>query len=505
MRSSVPLARFFGAVLVVLLAGPARADHSAAKLDRKAIDAHLADAVKLWQVPGLACAVVRGDEVYLGAAGVRRAGGKERLTADTIFSIGSCTKAFTATALGILVDEKKADWDDRVRKHLLWFRLSDPLADREVRLRDLLCHRTGLGRHDPLWYRASWSVEESVRRMAYLERASSFRSTYEYNNLAYLAAGLAIAAAAKEPWHEFTRKRLLEPLGMKSAVFTSGAAQKTQDHATPHRQVNRNWTPIAWYPDDEQIRASGSIKASARDLSRWVRMQLGGGELEGKRIISREALAETHTPRIVMPRSVADAKLAESTMNSYGLGWRVTDYRGEKMLDHGGATDGFRARIILLPKAGVGIVLLANAEAMPLLSALGQVLMDRLLAKKPIDWHALYRKQARRGELARQARLKKLLASRKPNAKPSRELAAYAGTYRDKAYGEAMVRQSGKGLVLKWSSFDVPLQHWGYNSFVAGDPKGTDRMDGEKVVFVLDADAKVATLKMLGRQFARGE
>ena len=148
------------------------------------------------------------------------------MTADTLFAIGSCTKAFTATALVILVAEGKADWDDPVRKHLPWFRLDDPLADRDVRLGDLLCHRIGLARHDLLWYRAPWSIEDSVRRMAFLERSTSFRSTYEYNNLAYLAAGLALEAIAKQPWNEFVQERLFKPLQMKDAVFTSGGAKK---------------------------------------------------------------------------------------------------------------------------------------------------------------------------------------------------------------------------------------------------------------------------------------
>jgi CubicO group peptidase (beta-lactamase class C family) len=501
MRSSLPAVRVAGAVLVVLFAGPARAD----KLDAKALDAVLAEGVQRWRVPGLACAVVVGDEVHLAGAGVRRAGSKEAVTSDTIFAIGSCTKAFTAAALGILVDEKKADWDDRVRKHLPWFRLADPLADREVRLRDLLCHRTGLGRHDLLWYRSPWSVEESVRRMAHLERASSFRSTYEYNNLAYLAAGLAIAAAAKEPWHDFTRKRLLEPLGMKSAVFTSGDAQKARDHATPHRRQGGQWSPIDWYPDDNQIRASGSLKCSARDLSRWVRMQLAGGELNGKRILSREALAQTHTPQIVVPRRAGESRLTEATLTSYALGWIVSDYRGEKVLEHGGAVDGFRARIVLLPKARVGVVLLTNAEEAGVLSAAGHLLLDRLLGKPAHDWHAHYIARAKKGEAAGPAKLKKLLAERKPNAKPTRGLPTFVGTYREKAYGGAVVSKGATGLTLKWSSFALPLRHWGYNTFVAGEPGGPGRLDGERVVFALDADAKVVRLRMVGRTFTREE
>ncbi|MGH7225867.1 MAG: serine hydrolase domain-containing protein, partial [Gemmataceae bacterium] len=279
---------FIFALLIVsgatpLLAAPPPSD--------AAIDDILRDARTFWHAPGIVAAIVRDDKVYLTGVGVRQLGSDKRVTPDTLFGIGSCTKAFTATALALLVDEGKADWDDPVRKHWPGFRLDDPLADRDVRLRDLLCHRIGLSRHDLLWYRATWSIEESVRRMAYLERGSSFRSTYSYNNLAYLAAGLALGRIAKQPWHEFVQERLFKPLKMDRAVFTSGDARRAADHASPHgHDAKGNVVVIPWYNDDKQIRASGSIKASVRDLSQWLRFQLSGGKSGDKRLISAENL-----------------------------------------------------------------------------------------------------------------------------------------------------------------------------------------------------------------------
>ncbi len=198
-------------------------------------------------------------------------------------------------------------------------------------------------RHDLLWYRAPWSIEDSVRRMAYLERNSSFRSTYEYNNLAYLAAGLAIRAIAKQPWNAFVQERLFKPLKMKDAVFTSGAAQKAANHASPHgHDADGKIVGIPWYSDDKQIRASGSIKASACDLSQWLRFQLAHGKLDDKQVVSADALAETHTPRIPVPLSAAD-RAAGAAQASYALGWHINEYRGHAIHEHGGAVDGFRA------------------------------------------------------------------------------------------------------------------------------------------------------------------
>jgi CubicO group peptidase (beta-lactamase class C family) len=490
--------------LPLLLLAPLPAAPS--PVDAKAIDVVVQRALESWNVPGVAVAIVRDDQVvYLKGHGLRDLATGEPVTPDTLFAIGSCTKAFTATALAVLVDEGKAAWDDPVRKHVPTFRLADPLADREVTLRDLVCHRTGLGRHDLLWYRAPWPVEESVRRMAWLEQRHSFRAAYEYNNLAYLAAGLAISSAAKEPWHEFARKRLFMPLGMKGAVFTRSDALKA-DHATPHRRgPDGKAEPMEWYPDDRQIRASGSIKAGVRDLSQWARMQLGGGALDGQRVVSEGALAETHTPQVVVPLGRARAKATGATQASYGLGWQISDYRGHHVLEHGGAVDGFRARIVLLPKDRAGVVLLTNLEEAGALQAAGNAVLDHVLGLPKKDWNAHFLRQRDEAEAARKERLRKRLAARQAGTKPSRELDAYAGRYAEPAYGTVSVKLEGKELALTWSSFRVPLKHFHYDTFIVPEQKarGPDRLSDEPAAFALDDDGEVKTLHFLGRKFTR--
>lgn len=464
---------------------------AASKLDRAGVEAVAKDSLERWQAPGLAVVVVLGDEVFVQGFGMREKGKDAPVTPDTIFALASITKAFTATAVGILADDGKADWDDPVRKHLDWFRLEDPLADRDVTLRDLLCHRTGVGRHDVLWYRAGWPIEETVRRMAHLEPANSFRSRYQYNNLAYAAAGLAVGQAAGKPWHEFVRERIFTPLGMKNAVFTATEAKARPDHATPHRR-----DPISWYPDEKQVRASGSIKASARDMVPWLQMQLGGGQYEGKRVISAASLAETHKPQIVAPMGAAAAKMAESTQSSYGLGWHVADYRGYRVIDHGGSNDGFRGRVILVPRARLAIALLTNCEEGDMLAAAGNRLLDHLLGLKPKDWAAFYKKKPK-GDPAPKV-------TRKTGTKPSRELSAYAGKYRDPAYGELVIEEKGKELYLAWSSFRVPLSHFHYDTFQAkAKDEANRRMNDELATFALDEDGNVGRVQFLGRTFRR--
>jgi CubicO group peptidase (beta-lactamase class C family) len=470
-------------------------------LDTAALDAIANDALQAWHAPGLAVAVVRNDEVvYLKGFGVRERGGKEPVTPDTIFGIGSCTKAFTATAIGVLVEDGKMAWDDPVRKHVPTFRLADPLADRDVTLRDLLCHRTGLASHDHLWLRAPWPLEESVRRMAFLEPTHSFRSKYEYNNLCYLVAGFAITSAAKQPWNEFVQRRLFEPLGMSGAVFTKGEALKARDHATPHRH-NANFEPevMPWYDDDRQIRASGSIKAGVRDLSKWLRLQLGDGVLDGKRVVPAAVLGETHRPQMVVPLDPDAAKHADTTQMSYGLGWAITDYRGHHLLSHGGAVDGFRARLLLFPKDRLGIMLLTNVEEMRVVSAVGNTLADQLLGLSRKDWNAHYLDQRKTAEAARKARADRLAASRQPGTKPSRSADAYAGSYQDAAYGIAKIEADGGGLVLHWSSYKTKLRHFHYDTFTVEE----ERLAGDPVSFTLGADGEVRTMRFLGRTFKR--
>jgi CubicO group peptidase (beta-lactamase class C family) len=491
------------AVLLGLLLLPAQAPGAEPK-EQAALDALVDEAVQAWGLPGLAVAVVRDDEViYLCGAGVREVGKKDPVTADTQFAIGSCTKAFTATAIGLLVEDGKAGWDDPVRKHVPFFQLSDPLADRDVTLRDLLCHRTGLSRHDMLWYHASWPVEESVRRIAHLKPAAQFRSEFLYNNLAYLTVGLAIGSAAGMPWQEFVQQRLLDPLGMKSTVFTRSALLNSPDHAMPHRRSGKGDNePFPWWDDDRQIRASGSMKSSIRDLAQWVRLQLGEGKVAGKQVVPRRILAETHTPQIVVPLTGERERLVGTTQMSYALGWNISDYRGRLLLEHGGAVDGFRARILLLPKDHVGIVLLTNIEEGGIVQATGNMLLDHLLKAPRHDWHRAYLDRRKEAEESQVRRAKDLEKDRVKGTKPSHDLDAYTGTFRDPAYGEMRLTREEGRLMLAWSSFRARLAHYHYDTFLVEDDS---RVGGELLVFSLTASGDVGGLRFLGRDFRRGK
>jgi CubicO group peptidase (beta-lactamase class C family) len=492
-------------LLSLVFAWPAfaRADQAPAV---EGLDAVLDEALKAWQAPGLAVAVVHDDKViYLKGRGVRQKDRAEPVTPDTIFGIGSLTKAFTATALAQLIDDGKATWDDPVRKHVPFFRLRDALADRDVTLRDLLSHRTGLPRHDLLWYRAPWSLEETLRRAGRLEPATSFRSTYGYNNICYIAAGFALTSAAGAPWNEFMQKRLLEPLELKNAVFTRAQALQAADHASPHRRIDGAVRVIPWYDDDRQVRASGSLKMGVRDLANWLRFQLGDGVFNGKRLVSAANLAETHTSQIPIraDHNAVERDRAEttgSTQMSYGLGWRILEYRGRPLLEHGGAVDGFRARILLLPKERLGVVLLLNLEQTEAATAIGNVILDHLLKLPAKDWHAHYHKVVQQEAEEKQAATKRFLDSRKPGTKPSLPLGDYVGTYEDPAFGSVRIGKEDAALVLSWSSYKATLKHFHLDTFTLEQEQD---VLGLSATFGLDADGAAATLQVLGRTFTR--
>jgi CubicO group peptidase (beta-lactamase class C family) len=491
----------------VVLLGLALASPSPAAgqpFDAAAVDAILHDAIKAWEVPGVAVVVVRDDEVvYLKGHGVKERGKADPVTPDTLFPLASCTKAFTTTAMAMLVDEGKMKWDDPVRKHVEFFRLADPLADGQVTLRDLVTHRTGLAGHDYLWYQAPWPLDESIRRVGRVKLDHPFRTTFDYQSITFAAAGRAVGTAAQTTWAEFVRRRLFEPLGMAHACCTTDGAEKASDRASPHRRDARGQVHvIPWYRMAEPNPA-GSITASAADLAKWVRFQLGDGTFAGKRLVSAAGLAETHTPQTVIRLEGITKDLHPDTLQmSYGMGWVVQDYRGHLLVSHAGAIDGFRAHVTLVPRARLGIVLLNNLHQTRMNLAVSNSLVDLLLGLPRKDWNAHVAAQMRKLEEANEQRLRERNARRHHGTRPSRELSAYAGTYEEPAYGTLRVALERGVLVWRWGNFSGRLEHFHYDTFLSQG----DALGGPQVVFTLGADGEVARVRVveeLGAEFRK--
>lgn len=462
------------------------------------------EALEFWEIPGAAVAVVRDDQVVAcTGCGVRDLRAGEPVTPRTLFAIASVTKAFTTCVLAMLVDEGRLGWDDPVRKHLEWFRLSDPLADANVTVRDLVTHRTGLSRHDMFWYKSPWTREEIVRKCGLVALTKPFRSTYQYNNNMFVAAGLVIQAVTGKPWEEVVRERIFAPLGMETANCTSTVAEQAPDHATPHRKRgSAPMAPIPWLNFDSEG-PGGTINASALEMASWLRFQLGNGLFAGQRLVSEENLLETRTPQMVIrpePSEKPVLELTETTQQTYGMGWTIWDYRGHGLHSHGGAIDGFRSTLALAPRRNLGVVVLVNGAPTSAHAAIRNTLLDRLLGLEPLDWNALLKDPFEKTLSEEREKETRRAAKRRTDTRPSRESAAYAGEYRNPAYGAARVEAAGEGLALSWSRFTLPLLHWHHDTFLLKDEDaGVD----ELVRFSLDSDGAVAGLEMLGQSFQR--
>lgn len=416
------------------------------------IDRLCSDALIAWEVPGVTVAIFKvGEPNYVRGYGVREHGKPAPLRPDDVFPLASCTKAFTAALavkLGIL--------DDPVRKHVPEFHLSDPNADALVTIRDLLSHRTGVNGHDFLWYHAPWDQNEMIRRMGKLPLTLPFRGGYQYSTLDYIVVGKAIEKAGGKPWETQVREALTEPLEMKSVTFsTVDPAFVNVTKAVGHRRNDAGKIEVMPRYEMKVPNAAGSINLTARDLVIWMARQMGNKDGTP----SPTYFKPTQEPQIVIPiTSEARKYLPDTVQLSYGLGWIISDYRGHRVLSHGGMIDGFRTQILLLPDDGIGIALMNNMHDTRMNQALGNSIADHLLGLPAKDWNGLFLKNIAAENAEREQFLASLL---KQEVKPTANtpaLSKYAGEYSNPAYGTAKISVVNDELVWEWSNFRTPLR-----------------------------------------------
>lgn len=475
------------------------------RLDHAEVDRIAREALEFWQIPGAGVAVVQEDQVVACSGyGVRDLRTSVPVTADSLFAIASVTKAFTTCCLAMLVDEGRLEWDDPVRKHLDWFRLSDPLADANVIVRDLVTHRTGLSRHDLFWYKSPWNREEIIRKCGLVALTKPFRSTYQYNNNMFVAAGLVLQAITGQTWEQFVQERIFLPLGMSTANCSSTDAVKAANHAVPHRKHGENpLAPIEWLNFDVEG-PGGTINASAQEMAAWLRLQLANGVFQGQRLVSEENLRETRSPQMAMratePAERAALDLTETTQQTYGMGWTLWDYRGHGLHSHGGAIDGFRSTLALAPRRNLGLVVLVNGAPTEAHTAIRNALLDRLLGLEPKDWNTLLKASFDKAVADGKEKERQRAEKCRTDTQPSCEWSAYAGEYHHDGYGIARVEASEAGLTLSWSNFILPLQHWHYDTFLLKDEDG---WVDELARFEHNTDGKVFALNLFEQTFRR--
>jgi CubicO group peptidase (beta-lactamase class C family) len=445
------------------------------KIDAKAaladFDQYVNKALEQWHVPGVAIAIVKSDEVLLSKGyGVREIRSADPVDEHTLFAIASNSKAFTAAALAILVDEGKVQWDDLVTKHLPWFRLKDTYATNDIRVRDLLCHRSGLGTFsgDLLWWGTSYSPRQVLERAFHLEPESSFRSNYGYSNLMFLAAGEVIESASGQKWSEFVQDRIIKPLEMRRTITSVRDLIATGNYATPHKTLLDDSKPIAWMNWDTMA-AAGGIISSAEDMSKWLRLQLKRGKLsEERRVFSHETAHEmwqSQTP--IKLSATPSARFSSTHFRSYGLGWALSDYEGRKIVGHGGGYDGMYSQVLIVPEEEIGVVVLTNSMT-SITGLLAYRAVDLLLGTAAKDWSEENLTQFRKSREEFAAKIKKAISPVVQGTQPSHPIEAYAGTFRCPMYGDATVEVEAGKLVLKllpYPALVADLKHLHYDTF----------------------------------------
>jgi CubicO group peptidase (beta-lactamase class C family) len=468
------------------------------------LDAWVGRVMQTFKVPGLSIAVVKDGKVVMARGyGVRRLGDPTPVDARTLFGIASNTKAFTATALGLLVEEGKLEWDAPVIRYLPAFAMYDPFVTRELTVRDLLVHRSGLGlgAGDLLWWPTStYDRKEIVRRLRYIKPATSFRSAYAYDNVLYSVAGELVEALSGMTWEDFVTRRILAKVGMTGSAVRHSDGGRGANAASPHADVEGAMRPVAPFASDN-VNPAGGINSSAEDMAKWAITQLDSGRLaDGTRLFSPALTRQLW--RVVTPVPFGDPPPAlanlRANFNGYALGFGIRDYRGRKLIQHTGGLPGFVSKVVMVPDLKLGIVVLTNAESGATFEAITWRLIDHFMGVASPDYLTIYRQLADQGAAGVTADTVNALARRDATSRPSLPLASYAGTYIDAWYGDVTIALEGDHLVMRFGhtpALSGPLQHFQHDTFIARWSDREQRADAY-VTFALNPDGTIDRVRM---------
>ncbi len=445
-----------------------------------------------WKVPGMAVAIVKdGKVVFAEGFGFRDVERGLKVTPHTIFPIGSCSKAFTAADVGILVDEGKVGWDEPVRTYLPDLKLQDEYASAHITSRDMLSHRSGLPRHDLMWIGGQFDRRELYDRIRYLEMNKELRSAWQYQNLMFMTAGYLVGKVDGSSWEDFTQRRILDPLGMKETNFSVALTQKAADFSRPYMEIKDKIEPVP-YRDITAVGPAGSINSNVLDMAQWVLLNLNKGKFGDKQVVSEASMAQIHSPQMLVPMPI---QYDEVLYSSYGMGWVIEPYRGHLLVWHNGGIDGFISQVAFLPRENAGLVILSNLNGNPVPGIVYLNIVDRLLGLDQVDWNKRTKDEIAKGKAEDEKARKEADRDRKPDTRPSHPLADYAGDYENPGYGTLSVVKDGDGLKLKMPLLEGPLSHYHYDVFelkamILGQEQNS------KVGFATDSKGNIASLSV---------
>jgi len=453
------------------------------------IDSFIDSTMKQWSVPGVAIAVIKdGMVIYEKGYGYRNLKTKEKVTTQTLFSIASSSKAFTATLAAMVVEEKKMDFDTPLKEYFPEFRMYDEYATGHISLRDLLTHRSGIPRQK-FFSLNTPPTRKNVRHcFRYFEPSANLGTRFQYCNETYSIAGDMIAERAGTSWEEMIKKRIFKPLGMNSTLLSVSEVVKTSDYSLPYIDWAGGKPEEMDFHDADILGPAGCIISNVTDLSKWIIFNLNRGKNQDKQLVNPALLFQTQTPQINISRSMAYKELF---YQSYGMGWFINNYRGYVQINHGGVLYGFSSMVSFLPYEKIGVVVLTNLNGTPLTEIIERYVYDKMLGLSTIDWNDRFMKEtARSMELYRNT-LNQKDPGYLPDTKPSHPLREYTGTFKSDGYGVLKIVAVGDSLSTTLLSFKCPLRHYNYDVFDIYHP--VERQSW-KIKFVSDLTGSINSL-----------
>ncbi|HMJ67511.1 MAG TPA: serine hydrolase [Cyclobacteriaceae bacterium] len=443
-----------------------------------------------WKVQGVAIAIVEKNKViYAKGFGYRDAEKKLSVTPNTQFAIGSCSKAFTAATVCMLDEDNILDLDQPIRKYLPGFALYDEYASNNMTPRDLLCHRSGLPRHDMTWYGSPATRKELFERLKYLQPNKPFRTTYQYQNLMFMTAGFMVGELTGQTWEAYAKKRLIDPLGMTSTNFSVTDMEKVTDRSLGFIEI-KDKVEVIPYMNIDALGPAGSINSTVNDMSKWVMTLINGGKYNGQQVLSPNTVKEIQTPTMVAPATVP-IPYDENSYGTYGLAWHITSYRGHVRVEHGGNIDGFSASTCFLPKDSLGIIVLTNMNFSGSTGVIRNYAVDKLLSLSEVDWNTRILGDVKKARDNAAKTQQEANAARVAGTSPSHPMKAYVGKYEHPGYGIVEISLTGDDLAVDVHGLKSPLRHYHYDYFEATDEKYFDK---EKVSFISSLKGEIDRL-----------
>ncbi len=433
----------------------------------KGVDAELNEVLKTWNVAGYAVAVVEKDKIiYAKGFGFSDYENKVPATANTLFAIGSCTKSFTSSILGILQDEGKLSLDDSPKKHISELKFFNMDMDNSITIKDMMSHRTGLPRHDFSWYLFPTNSKDSLlRRIEFQEPFTEVRKQWYYNNFMFLAQGVIAERITGKSWEDNIREKFFKPLGMTRSNVSINELKKSKDASLGYELVSDSIIKKSNYYDIAGMSPAGSINSSVNEMSNWIITWINGGKFKGEKIIPEAYASEAISSQMVVGSGLPSKEHPDLFFGNYGYGWFLSSYKGHYRVEHGGNIDGFSASSSFYPSDSIGIVVLVNQNGSAVPSVVRNIISDRMLGAEITDWNKeLSESRAKAIKEAKEAE-KAVVTNEKTDTKPSHNLTDYTGTYNHPGYGDFKINISNDSLFAEYKLMTFYLNHVFYDVF----------------------------------------